>query len=207
MAPLAIPAAIIDYIHTPLQLYFCLPYKDGKFYSSNPDISLPDQLSESLQSFLQQLDEFHYQKFDRFPTFGPCHPAHIDPDWCQALAQTTGDSSTDIARVLSRAIGIIPTHKMEAFLIHDVWGHHWQYLCTQFSSDYAILKDCGQPFHAGETAYTPDGPINCRMLFQVQGEQVELDHPQSPSIFSWRSPAAIRAPFHPSHRRNDCGCS
>lgn len=181
--PLAIPAEIIDCIHTPLQLYFCLPYKDGKFYSSNPDISLPDQLSESLQSFLQQLDEFHYQKFDRFPTFGPCHPAHIDPDWCQGLAQTTGDSPTDIARVLSRAIGIIPTHKMEAFLIHDVWGHHWQYLCTQFSSDYAILKDCGQPFHAGETAYTPDGPINCRMLFQVQGEQVELDHPKAHLFF------------------------
>lgn len=181
--PLAIPAAIIDYIHTPLQLYFCLPYKDGKFYSSNPDISLPDQLSESLQSFLQQLDEFHYQKFDRFPTFGPCHPAHIDPDWCKALAQATGDSPTDIARVLSRAIGIIPTHKMEAFLIHDVWGHHWQYLCTQFSSDYAILKDCGRPFHAGETAYTPDGPINCRMLFQVQGEQVKLDHPKAHLFF------------------------
>ncbi|KAI9132506.1 hypothetical protein [Acaryochloris sp. CCMEE 5410] len=181
--PLAIPAEIIDCIHTPLQFYFCLPYKDGKFYSSNPDISLPDQLSESLQSFLHQLDEFHYQKFDRFPTFGPCHPAHIDPDWCQALAKATGDSPTYIARVLSRAVGIIPTHKMEAFLIHDVWGHHWQYLCTQFASDYAILKDCGQPLHAGETAYTSDGPINCRMLFQVQGDQVELDHPKAHLFF------------------------
>lgn len=181
--PLAIPADIIDCIYTPLQLYFCLPYKDGKFYSSDPTIALPEELSTSLHSFLQQLDEFNYQKFDRFPTFGPCHPARIDPGWCQALVQSTGDSTADIMRVLSRAVGIIPTHKMEAFLIHDVWGHHWQYLCTQFASDYAILKDCGQPLHAGETAYTPDGPVNCRMLFHVSGEQVDLDHPKARLFF------------------------
>ena len=181
--PLAIPETIIDCIYTPLQFYFCLPYKDGKFYSSNPNIPLPEELSSSLHAFLQQLDEFNYQQFDRFPTFGPCHPAYIDPGWSQALAKATGDSQADIIRVLSRAVGIIPTHKMEAFLIHDVWGHHWQYLCTQFASDYAILKDCGQPLHAGETAYTPDGPINCRMLFQVQGEQVQLDHAKAHLFF------------------------
>lgn len=180
---LPIPAKLIDCIYTPLQLYFCLPYEDGRLYSSNPDIALPEQLSEPLQSFLQELDEFHYQKFDRFPTFGPCHPANIDSDWCQALAQTTGDSPADITHVLSRSVGIIPTHKMEAFLIHDVWGHHWQYLCTQFASDYAILKDCGHPLHTGETAYTSDGPLNCRMLFEVHGDQVQLDLQKSRLFF------------------------
>ena len=72
---------------------------------------------------------------------------------------------------------------MEAFLIHDVWGHHWQYLCTQFASDYAILKDCGQPLHAGETAYTPEGPLNCRMLFQLQGQQVQLETQKAQLFF------------------------
>lgn len=172
---LSMPIRAIDCIYTPLQLYFCLPYQDGRLYSSNPDIAIPEELPESLQTFLQKLDDFTYQTFDRFPTFGPCDPANIDSDWCQALAQTTGESPADITRILSRAVGILPTHKMEAFLIHDVWGHHWQYLCTQFASDYAILKDCGQPLHAGETAYTPDGPLNCRMLFQLQGQQVQLD--------------------------------
>lgn len=180
---LSIPMRAIDCIYTPLQLYFCLPYKDGRLYSSNPDIAIPEELPESLQAFLQKLDEFTYQKFDRFPTFGPCDPANIDSDWCQALAQTTGESPADITRILSRAVGIIPTHKMEAFLIHDVWGHHWQYLCTQFASDYAILKGCGQPLHAGETAYTPDGPINCRMLFQIQDQQVQLDTPKAQLFF------------------------
>ncbi len=179
---LAIPETALDCVYTPLQLYFCLPYKNGQLYGSDLENSLPLTLPEDLQAFLHQLDEFAYQKFDRFPTFGPCHPADINADWCQTLAATTGDAPTDIARVLSRAIGIIPTHKTEAFLIHDVWGHHWQYLCTQFASDYAILKDCGHPLHAGETAYTADGPLNCRMLFQLQGQQVQLD-PDKAKLF------------------------
>ncbi|MGA7933821.1 MAG: hypothetical protein WCA35_09765 [Kovacikia sp.] len=170
-----IPVGAIDLIYTEMQIFFCIDYQDGQLR----DPALWNQLTEAEKSlvreFLESLKQFNFELFDRFPIFGPCLPQRLDYPWCNGLAAATGLSTPDIIQALIRAVGIVPTQKAEAFLVHDIWGHHWQLMLTQFESDYGILTTCGEGLRAGETAYTNDGPLSCRELFDLETDEVRLD--------------------------------
>ena len=84
-------------------------------------------------------------------------------------------TTAEVIQTLPECVGIIPTSKAEAFLVHDIWGHHWQAILTQFKADYVILANCNQPIRSTKTAYTTQGPLTCRELFTLEGEQVKLD--------------------------------
>ncbi len=180
--PLPIPAAALTWVYTDTQIYFCLDYQGDQL--KDPD--LWDHLSPSDQSlishFLKQLQSSDFERFHRFPIFGPCQINQIDPDWCQGLSQQTGISPDRIHNALTCSVSIIPTEKAEAFLVHDIWGHYWQWILTQFESDYSILATCDQSLRAAETAYTPQGPLSCREIFSRSGEQVQID-PERARLF------------------------
>ena len=181
--PLPIPPAALDLVCTDMQLYFCLKHRDGQLDLSPPDAGeagskagpLNETEQQQIQTFLASLGQFSFEQFRRFPVFGPCSPTHIDRDWCDRIAQRAGLTVAEVLQVLPQAVSIIPTHKAEAFLLHDIWGHHWQLLLSQFHSDYAILATCNEPLRGGETAYTPHGPLRCSQIFQREGDEVTLD--------------------------------
>jgi hypothetical protein len=178
-----VPVAALHCLHTRTQIFFCLDY-DG-LQLADPALwqPLPVSHQEAIARFLEQIGQFSFEKFNRFPIFGACDPQQIDLDWCDCLSQQLAIPSSRIVQVLLRSVSIIPTQKAEAFLVHDIWGHYWQSLLTQFESDYSILADCDEPLRAGETAYTPSGPIACRELFWVDGQQVWLDEERSRLFF------------------------
>jgi hypothetical protein len=165
-----IPPQALDCIYTDLQIYFCL------------DLSMLES-NAALQDFLTTLGKFSFAQFQRFPIFGACDPKGIDPDWCDRLSQQVALPKSQVLNTLSRSVAIIPTAKAEAFLLHDIWGHHWQGLLTSFEADYGILANCGEPLRAGETAYTADGPLSCGELFAVEGGEVRLDEGRSRLFF------------------------
>jgi hypothetical protein len=177
---LAMPAAAVAVVFTPTQIYFCLDSEGEQLR----DAALWSQLSAAEQhqiaTFLREHQTFSFRQFHQFPTFCLCNPAEINPDWVNQLAQTTGYSPNQVCQTLSQSVGLLPTTEAEKFLLHDIWGHNWQAILTQFHGDYRILANCDQPLRAGETAYTPHGPLTCRELFERQGEQVtlNLDHAQ-----------------------------
>lgn len=178
-----VPAAAIDCVWTDMQLFFCVDYQDGQL--ADPELwqSLSEQERSQVQAFLQSLKQFTFELFQRFPVFGPCTPQHLDHAWCAQLADALGMDTTTVIRALTRSVGIVPTQKAEAFLLHDIWGHHWQLMLTQFESDYAILMTCDEPLRAGETAYTEAGPLTCRELFLLEDTQIQVDEERACLFF------------------------
>ncbi len=180
--PLEIPEVCLTWGSTAWQIYFGLSY-DGDCLctwdeAERPNFQAWNQLETSardaIQEFLAGLGEFNYGKFDRFPIFGACAGEEIDPAWVAAIAEKTGVAGSQVRRVLMRSVSILPTHRAESFLIHDIWGHHWQLWLTSFLNDYEFLGDCERELWPGETAYTPHGPLACRDLFEVQDQRVTL---------------------------------
>ncbi|MGH2416276.1 MAG: hypothetical protein ACRDEA_21810, partial [Microcystaceae cyanobacterium] len=169
------PVEAIDCIYTQTQFFFCIDYQDSQL--CNPDswnrLEVPEQVK--LQEFLESLDKSTFEKFRHFPTFSLCDSAQMNPKWIEHLAALTGLTRFQITQALSCSVSIIATQNAEKYLIHDIWGHNWQSMLTQFKSDYAILANCNEPLHGGKTAYTCDGPLSYRELFRIQGEQVTVN--------------------------------
>ncbi|NEQ53804.1 MAG: hypothetical protein F6K11_27345 [Leptolyngbya sp. SIO3F4] len=173
---ITVPADVIDIVFTPLQIYFCLSASQCELSAQ-----IPSSEQQQLAEVFETMQNFSFDQFRRFPTFGPCKPSYIDTTWASSIAQnTTIDSIID---ALSSSVSILPTARAEAFLIHDIWGHYWQLMMTQFEADYAILGHCDEPLRAGETAYTEQGPITCRELFSSAGDQVTLDESKAHAFF------------------------
>ncbi len=171
----AVPAAALATVATQTQIIFLLDYAGDQLRDQSLWSCLSDDEKQSLQQFLQQMTDFEFSQFANFPTFGKFTATRLQPDICQALAQTTGVSVPHVARILQQAIGLVPMAKAEAFLVHDICGHGWQQLLTQFGGDYAILALAHQPLKPGLAAYTAEGPIALREVIQRQGDRMSID--------------------------------
>ena len=172
---LPIPSSAIDCLVTEMQVCFAIDYQDGKLRDASAWNSLSESDRDTISGFLEELDQFSFKQFGCFPTFSHLESHQIDRALCLRLEARTGFNRVEIIQTIMHSIGVVPTHKAEAFLIHDIWGHFWQLLLTQFAGDYAILTSCGQPLRLGETAYTPDGPLSIGELFVMEGSVVQLD--------------------------------
>ena len=177
-------------LFTPTQLYFCVD-----FPAQDDTLAWTELAGIEHQAALRQLQEelatFSFDKFKQFPTFGPCKPAGINRQWmgqvCDRLNASPHHSQSftpeGTLQRLSKSIGVLPRKDAERFLIHDIWGHYWQLLFSQFEGDYATLAACGEPLRAQETAYTPEGPLTCYQLFHFEGPQVHLDTNRAKQFF------------------------
>ncbi|MDJ0708080.1 MAG: hypothetical protein QNJ46_32810 [Leptolyngbyaceae cyanobacterium MO_188.B28] len=148
-----IPPTKIHCIYTPLQIYFCLDFPDsdgGESSNGWEAVSADDR--HRLVQLQHSLKTFSFDKFQRFPMFGPCNPDEIDADWAQKIAQQVGSTVSETVKTMSQNVGVLPLQDAETFLIHDIWGHYWQLVLTQFEGDYTILADCDQPLRGAETA-------------------------------------------------------
>lgn len=177
-----IPIPVINCLHTDTQIYFFIDYIDEQLDKASWSKLTTIQQSE-VREFLRSLDRFHFEQFQRFPTFSCWNTENINSQWCDRLSQVTGFTTSEISQALIGSINIIPTQKTEALLVHDIWGHHWQLMLTQFESDYAILSTCDQSLRSSEYAHTSDGIITCGELFKRQGNKVEVDIERSRIFF------------------------
>jgi hypothetical protein len=176
---LTLPPEQVHGVLTPTQIFFCLDFAPlAQAPSANPGTE-----GSPLGQLYQRLNSFSFSQFRRFPTFGPCLPEEIDGAWVRHLSDRTAIPPDQIVDRLSKSVGVLPLDKAEMFLIHDIWGHYWQLLLTQFDSDYASLADCDQPLRAGETAYTSVGPLTCRHLFHWDGDRVQVQAEPARAFF------------------------
>lgn len=178
-----IPSAAINCIYTDTQIYFCIDYEGDKLSNLTLWSNLGEIEKAKIQDFLRSLNQFQFEQFQRFPTFGNWCVKNINSDWCDRLVQITGFNPSQISQSLVRSINIIPTKKSEALLVHDIWGHHWQLMLTQFETDYAMLSTCDQPLRTSEYAYIDNEIITCGELFKRIGDKVEIDVQRSRIFF------------------------
>ena len=180
----------LSVVFTPTQLYFCVDFPPLEDLRQWQALS-PPEYQGSLRELHQKLSEFTFQKFKRFPTFGPCNPADINWDWAQQVCNRFNDHINPVLPItpaqliqrLSKSIGVLPQKDAEMFLVHDIWGHYWQLLFSQFEGDYNTLADCGEALRAQETAYTTEGPLTCRELFHFQKADVWIDEDRAIRFF------------------------
>ena len=170
-----VPSEAIAVLFTETQIYFCIDSYNNQLRDLELWEQLPALVHDRLQQFLESLSSFKFEQFRHFPTFSFCDPANIDADWSVRLAQANGLSQPQILQTLSQSVSILATKDAEKYLLHDIWGHNWQSMLTQFRGDYQILASCGDPLRPAETAYTDYGPLTCREIFQREGEQVSVD--------------------------------
>ncbi|MEO1400848.1 MAG: hypothetical protein AAFV72_06280 [Cyanobacteria bacterium J06635_1] len=170
---ITVPPEKLKCLVTPLQLYFCIEFPEEGALAGWETVTSEDL--DRLRQLQQSLKSFSFEKFRRFPTFGPCDPSQVSSDWLAKIATALAVSTPDLCQWLPATVTILPLQSAEQFLLHDIWGHYWQLVLTQFEGDYIQLAQCDQPLRAHETAYTPDGPLACRSLFRCQGETVTLD--------------------------------
>lgn len=178
-----LPSAALKYVYTDTQIYFCIDYDVDRLCDPVLWQTLNPTEQSHLQGFLQSLGEFSFDQFQRFPIFSVWNSENIDRAWCDRISQQTGCTTAEVYQSLVRSVNVIPTHKAEALLLHDIWGHHWQLMLTQFDSDYTILSTCSESLRASETAYTPEGPLTCRELFNREGNTVRIDVDRSRLFF------------------------
>ncbi|NER80886.1 MAG: hypothetical protein F6K42_15215 [Leptolyngbya sp. SIO1D8] len=177
-------------IFTPTQLYFCVDFPDAEDEQAWAGLTPADRQAD-LKQLHQQLADFSFQKFKRFPTFGPCDPAGIDSQWIQQVCDRLNVAAQGgqpvspeaVIQRLSKSVGVLPQKDAEMFLVHDIWGHYWQLLFSQFEGDYATLADCGEALRIQETAYTSEGPLTCRELFHFEGVTVSVDPDRARQFF------------------------
>ncbi|MBE9030036.1 hypothetical protein IQ266_09880 [filamentous cyanobacterium LEGE 11480] len=177
---LPIPIAALHTVATPSQVIFLLDYEGDRLRRNEQWDSLNVGEQQAVQTFLQTMTTFEFSQFANFPTFGKFNATVLRPDLCQALAQVTGVSMFQVVRILQQAIGLVKLTKAETFLVHDICGHGWQHLLTQFGGDYAILALADQPLKPGLAAYTAVGPIALREVIQrevaqLSGDRIRID--------------------------------
>jgi hypothetical protein len=172
---LPIPASEIHLLHTDTQIYFCIDFQDDKLCNVKVWENLNNAQRLRIQTFLKSLKTFSFEQFERFPVFGPCQPECINSVWLEQLAQQAAIPAAEIMQTLARSVGILATQTAESFLVHDIWGHHWQLVLTSFSGDYRTLSHCGETLRASETAYTAHGPLTCREIFTLVEHEVQVD--------------------------------
>jgi hypothetical protein len=172
---LPIPDSEIHLLHTDTQIYFCIDFQDGKLCNEKAWNHLTDPQRLRIQAFLKSLKTFSFEQFERFPIFGPCQPEGIDSAWLEDLARQAGIPAAEMIQTLARSVGIVATQTAESFFVHDIWGHHWQFILTSFSGDYGTLSRCGETLRASETAYTAHGPLTCREIFSLVEHEVQID--------------------------------
>ncbi|MEM9164495.1 MAG: hypothetical protein AAGC54_15695 [Cyanobacteria bacterium P01_F01_bin.4] len=178
---ITVPPEKLKCLVTPLQLYFCIDFPEAETSTGWETVTAQDLVR--LRQLQQSLKAFSFEKFRRFPTFGPCDPSQVNSDWLANIAKMMSVSAADLCQWLPATVTILPLQSAEQFLLHDIWGHYWQLVLTQFEGDYIQLAQCDQPLRAHETAYTPDGPLACRSLFCLEGETVTLDERLARSFF------------------------
>ncbi len=113
----------LNVVFTPTQLYFCIDFPALEDFAGWRQLC-PNEYEGALRQLHQQLSAFTFQKFQRFPTFGPCQPAGIRRDWAQAVsdrynAQSPSQSSITPEQViqrLSKSVGVLPYKDAETLL-------------------------------------------------------------------------------------------
>ncbi|MDY6781052.1 MAG: hypothetical protein SW833_00590 [Cyanobacteriota bacterium] len=169
-----LPEQAIDSLYTPMQIALAIDYQGEQLRDRQLQEGLEEEDRQAIAAFFAHIGQFSFQQFSHFPSFGYVDPHQIDPALCDRLVAATGYPKPEIQRAIARSVTIVPTANAEAFLLHDIWGHFWQFLLAQFDGDYAILAAADRPLKAGLAAYTTDGPMALREVFHLGAEGVEL---------------------------------
>lgn len=124
----------VTLVRTGTSLFFCVPYDEHVLTAPRGERSPEEQAR--LRAFLERIGQFEQPYLANFPVFGCFQASQADPDVLDALAADTGLPRAVVTRKLTTMVSVLPTDKLDQYLVHDAWGHQWQALLYDFESRY-----------------------------------------------------------------------
>ena len=168
------PKAAVDCLATKMQVTIAINYSEKQLKDESLWSSSEPKEKQEIRYFLKQQETFDFKQFCNFPAFSHLSIEKTNSNLITTLAKKTNLPEKQISETLTRAVTIVPTSKVEAYLIHDVWGHFWQFMLTQFTEDYANLSNSQQPLTLKESVNVFSGNLTLQNLFTIQDNEIQL---------------------------------
>lgn len=124
----------VSVVRTGTSIFFTIPYDEHVLTAPRGERSPEEQAA--LRAFLERVAQFEQPYLANFPVFGCFHADDADPALLDGLCADTKLSRTGLVRKLTTMVSVLPTDKLDQYLVHDAWGHQWQALLYDFESRY-----------------------------------------------------------------------
>lgn len=93
---------------------------------------------------MEKLQKANTANTDRFPSFG-LYPEEIDEELVDYICARVDAPREVVLQTLRTMVMVLPTHKIDQYIVHDVWGHTWQEALAEFEWEYALVPLLGAP--------------------------------------------------------------
>ncbi|MEM7757591.1 MAG: hypothetical protein AAF298_05610 [Cyanobacteria bacterium P01_A01_bin.40] len=170
-----LPKASINCLTTKMQVVFIIDYQQDHLSKENLWLNFSATEQHHISQFLTRISQFNFKQFANFPSFGYLESQTINPELIQHLIETTGYSKSDIVKAIASSVSIVPTSEAESFLLHDIWGHYWQSILTQFDKDYTYLAQVNEALNLNTSVNTAQGEIKLQQLFKLRRGMIQVD--------------------------------
>jgi hypothetical protein len=122
----ALGAEDVDLVATSTALLFCLPIERGDADAADPTLR-----------FLARCAQADQRGMAFFPAFSPLRPHHPDPALLRLLApEVPGLDEASLRALVASLVTVLPRLDADKYIVHDVWGHHWQAHLFAFEDAY-----------------------------------------------------------------------
>lgn len=178
-----LPKASIACLTTKMQIAFVIDYHQHSLRDRNLWLNLSTSERQTISSFLKKISQFSWRQFANFPSFGYIELQNIDSKLIDRLIAKTGYSKTEIVNAIASSVTIIATDKAESFLLHDIWGHYWQYILTALKDEYYYLSTFHRELDIYTSIKTIQGSISFRQLFHLKNNAIQIKESKAKDFF------------------------
>ncbi|MFT5686253.1 MAG: hypothetical protein ACI8RZ_007209, partial [Myxococcota bacterium] len=160
----------VEVIRTSTALFVCIPFSDG---------TLTTRDEPRVRAFIEKLTDFHPSFSAHFPSFGSMTSGRVPAPLLEALAGATGLSAAILGETLPTMVVVLPSDKIDQYIVHDAWGHGWQALLFRFEETYqrvaryTSLPRLDDVVARDGRAWTLRGVLGEQIGRRVRGEAVE----------------------------------
>jgi len=188
-----IPEASIKCLTTKMQITFIVDYEGNRLQSANAWSNLSKIEQEQISKFLEQVSQFSFKQFANFPSFNCLELEKNNLRLWRYLTEVTGYNQSEINQAIASSVNIISANNAESFLHHDLWGHYWQSILTQFGNDYVYLSQVDRDLDINSSIDTSQGEICLGQLFKLQNQSISVDVPLAKQFFHCMATRRINA--------------
>ncbi|MDG1478353.1 MAG: hypothetical protein P8R54_02135 [Myxococcota bacterium] len=153
-------------IRTSTALFVCIPFSDGVLTTRD---------DPRIRAFIEELTDYHPSFSAHFPSFGSLTSGRVAAPLLAALAAETGLTESLLQETLPTMVVVLPTDKIDQYIVHDAWGHGWQALLFRFEetyqrvAGYTALPRLDQAVTRSGRTLTLRGVLEAQIARQVRG--------------------------------------
>ena len=135
-----------DLVVTRSAFFFCIPFDSNGPLLSDLD-HRPQAEQAAVRGFVDGVNTAAMSaKHVRFPAFGFFEPNCVSEDLLQYIERHLNALGMEVQRkvladTLATMVTILPTQKLDMYLVHDIWGHGWQESLCEFEWIFERLVD------------------------------------------------------------------